>query len=135
MAALDHQWLLLRAIEAALGTISIRGGWHIARLEQPRWPVGYFEITRSRPVRAQDYLHQEHRGIISVYSRNEPPATPEEAFRISHEAWVELDQGVSAVDPGFQITKLNCGELTPRNLDGLTWGRSFLFSAITHEVT
>lgn len=136
MAKLDHGITLLRSIEARLlAAVPLAGGWHSTRLKMPTYPVGYIDLTGSTPVRGDGYYREEHRGVISVYTRaaegQEP--NPYEAFTLSKQAHFALSGGVASVEPGFQVTQFSSGELTPRN-DDATWGRAFIFTAITHEV-
>lgn len=136
MAELDHGLTLLRSIEAKLLTaVPLTGGWHATRLKTHGWPVGYIDLTGSAPVRGQAYYREEHRGVISVYTRTPEGQVPSpyEAFTLSKQAHVALQGGFASVEPGFEITQFSCGELSPRNEDA-TWGRAFIFTAITHRV-
>lgn len=132
----DHGFLLWQSIEARLQSAApVAGGWHATRLEKPNYPVGYFDLTQSVPVRGQAYYREEHEGLISVYSRQTRNGvlTPEEAFQLSYTALVALQEGVPSIAPGFEITKFSCGRMIPRQVEA-SWGRQFFFSAITHEV-
>lgn len=134
---LDHGYLLWLAIEACLNEkVPLRGGWHIARLEKPTYPIGYMDLTGSTPFRGQAYYSEIHRGLISVYDRSTTgeASSPEEAFALSHLARSALDEGFPSLHPGFEITQFSGGELIPRNIEGSTWGRVFQFNARTHEV-
>ena len=132
----DHALTLLQAIQTVLdGQVPLAGGWHATRLESPAYPVGYVYLTSSTPVRGQAFYAEQHRGIISVWSRktiNNAPH-PAEAFRLSEQAHRLLGAAVLST-PGFVVQQFQCGAMTPQNPDGLTWGRSFIFTAQTHEV-
>lgn len=131
----DHALRLMQAIQTILeAEVPLAGGWHATRLESPDWPVGYIDLTGSTPGHGVDRYTEEHRGVVSVWHR--PPdglaPHPAEAFRLSNLAHVAL----SAVLPGngeFTIQRLSVGPLVPSNPDGITWGRTFTFTATTYE--
>lgn len=132
----DHALTLMQAIQAALETdVPIDGGWHATRLDQPTFPVGYIDLTSSTPIRGQAFYAERHTGIISVWSRKKinDVASPVEAFQLSEAAHRLLGAAVLS-SPSFVVQQFQCGVLTPRNPDGLTWGRLFQFTAQTHEV-
>lgn len=133
-AVADHALLLMQAIETVLkAQVPLTGGWHATRLETPDYPVGYIDLTESDPIRGQRFYAEAHRGVISVWSRTKP-ASPAEAFRLSKQAHRLLGAAILS-QPGFVVQQFQCGAMTPQNPDGLTWGRSFIFTAITHEVS
>lgn len=130
----DHALLLMQAIQRALDAeVPLAGGWLATRVETPTYPVGYIDLTQSTPLRGQGFYAEQHRGVISVWSRVSPPH-PAEAFRLSEQAHRLLGAAVLS-QPGFVVQQFQCGAMTPQNPDGLTWGRSFIFTAITHEVS
>lgn len=133
----DHALRLMAAIETVLkAELPLAGGWLATRIETPTYPVGFIDITRSDPRRGQAYYGEDHRGVISVWAKagpNEAP-NPRQAFRLCNEAHTLLGQAILSA-PGFTVQQFQCGAMTPQNPDGLTWGRSFIFTAITHEVT
>lgn len=133
----DHALRLMAAIDATLkAQLPLAGGWRATRLATPVYPVGYIDVTSSVPRRGQGYYGETHRGVVSVWTRadKEQDANPREAFRLCNEAHTILGQAVLSAN-GLTVTQFSCGAMTPQNPDGLTWGRSFTFTAITHEVT
>lgn len=133
----DHALKLMQAIDAVLkAQVPLTGGWHANRLETPSYPVGYIDLTSSTPQRGQAFYAEAHRGVISVWTRPPEGKSPDpiEAFRLSEQAHRLLGAAVLS-SPGFVVQQFQCGQLTPRPpADGLTWGRAFIFSAITYEV-
>lgn len=133
----DHALMLMQAIQRVLDAeVPLAGGWLATRIETPTWPVGYIDLTLSEPLRGPCFYAERHRGIVSVWSRkmvNNVP-NPAEAFRISEQAHRLLGAAVLS-SPGFVVQQFQCGAMTPQNPDGLTWGRSFIFTATTHEVS
>lgn len=133
----DHALRLMQAIEGVLmASVPLAGGWRATRLETPVYPVGYINMTSSTPLRGQAFYSEQHRGVVSVWHRapKERAASPIEAFRLSEAAHRQLGAAILS-QPGFVVQQFQCGAMTPQNPDGLTWGRSFIFTAITHEVT
>ena len=133
----DHALMLMQAIKRVLDAeVPLAGGWLATRIETPIWPVGYIDLTMSEPLRGPCFYAERHRGIVSVWSRktvsNVP--NPAEAFRLSEQAHRILGAAVLS-SPGFVVQQFQCGAMTPQNPDGLTWGRSFIFTATTHEVS
>ena len=133
---MDHALTLLALIEDVLSDgVPLAGGWLATRIETPQYPFGTIDMTSSTPIRGQAFYMEQHRGVISVWSRatvNNAPH-PAEAFRLSEAAHRILGQ-VGLSGGGLTVTNFDCGALAPRNPDGITWGRSFTFTAITHEV-
>lgn len=133
----DHGLQLMQAIDRVLAAaVPLAGGWHATRLATPVYPVGYIDLTSSEPRRGQAFYAEQHRGVISVWTRAAEGeiASPAEAFTLSEAAHRLLGAAVLS-SPGFVVQQFQCGQLTPRPpADGLTWGRSFTFSANTHEV-
>ena len=133
---MDHALTLLASIEGALSAgVPMAGGWLATRIETPQYPFGTIDMISSTPMRGQRFYAERHRGVISVWSRatvNNAPH-PAEAFRLSEAAHRILGQ-VGLSGGGLTVTNFDCGALAPRNPDGITWGRSFTFTAITHEV-
>lgn len=133
----DHALILMQAIQAVLDAqVPLAGGWLATRIETPTYPVGFIDLTSSAPVRGQAFYAERHRGVISVWSRkrvNNAP-NPVEAFQLSEEAHRLL--GAAVLSSGnLVVQQFQCGVMTPRPPeDGLTWGRSFIFTATTHEV-
>lgn len=133
----DHASTLLARIQAVLeADLPLAGGWRATRLETAPFPVGYIDITSSTPRRGQGYYGEAHRGVISIWTRAEEdqPVSPVHVFRLCNDAHTILGQAVLSA-PGLTVSQFACGAMTPQNPDGLTWGRSFIFTAITHEVT
>lgn len=133
----DHALTLMQAIQAVLDMqVPLAGGWLATRIETPLYPVGFIDLTSSAPVRGQAFYAERHRGVISVWSRkkiNNAPS-PIEAFQLSEAAHRFL--GTAVLSSGnLVVQQFQCGVMTPRPPeDGLTWGRSFIFTATTHEV-
>lgn len=133
----DHALRLMAAIETVLkAELPLAGDWLATRIETPIYPVGFIDITNSIPRRGQGYYGEAHRGVISVWTRTPQgeAANPRRAFTLCNEAHTLLGQAILSA-PGFTVQQFQCGAMTPQNPDGLTWGRSFIFTAITHEVT
>lgn len=133
---MDHALTLLASIEEVLSaSVPMAGGWLATRIETPEYPFGTIDLTSSTPVRGQRFYAEQHRGVISVWSRKSVNSVPSpvEAFQLSEAAHRLLGAAVLS-NPGFVVQQFQCGVLTPRNPDGLTWGRSFIFTATTHEV-
>lgn len=133
----DHALMLMQAIEAVLkAQVPLIGGWHATRLETTVYPVGYIDLTQSDPVRGQRFYMETHRGVVSVWTRPAPgqPTGPAQALRLSKQAHYLLGAAVLS-SPRFVVQQFQCGAMTPQNPDGLTWGRSFIFTATTHEVS
>lgn len=133
---IDHASTLMSAVQRVLQVgLPLSGGWHATRLETPSYPVGYINVTSSTPVRGQQFYAERHRGVVSVWTRAPAAevASPSEAFRICNDAHTILGQAVFAIT-GLQVSQFACGAMTPQNPDGLTWGRSFVFTAMTNEV-
>ena len=133
----DHALMLMQAIQRVLDAeVPLAGGWLATRIEAPIWPVGYIDLTMSEPLRGPCFYAERHRGIVSVWSRktvsNVP--NPAEAFQLSEQAHRILGAAVLS-SPGFVVQQFQCGAMMPQNPDGLTWGRSFIFTATTHEVS
>jgi hypothetical protein len=132
----DHGLILMQRIQAVLDAqVPLAGGWLATRIETPTYPVGFINLTASVPQRGQGYYAEQHRGVVSVWSRktiNNVPH-PVEAFQLSEQAHRLLGVAVLSV-PGFIVQQFQCGAMTPQNPDGLTWGRSFIFTATTYEV-
>lgn len=132
----DHALTLMQAIQSVLDAqVPLAGGWLATRIETPTYPVGFIDLTASTPLRGQGFYAEQHRGVVSVWSRktvNNVPH-PAEAFRLSEQAHRLLGAAVLS-SPGFVVQQFQCGAMTPQNPDGLTWGRSFIFTATTHEV-
>lgn len=114
----------------------LTGDWRATRLSTPVYPVGYINITASDPRRGQGYYGETHRGVVSVWTRaaKEADANPRQAFTLCDQAHTILGQARLSAN-GLTVTQFACGAMTPQNPDGLTWGRSFTFTAITHEVS
>ena len=132
----DHALTLMQAIQTTLqAQVPLAGGWHATRLDEPKYPVGFIDLTSSTPLRGQAFYAERHTGIISVWSRKKisEVASPVEAFQLSERAHRLLGAAVLS-RPGLVVQQFSCGVLTPRNPDGLTWGRLFQFTAQTHEV-
>lgn len=133
----DHGLQLMQTIQSVLDAqVPLAGGWHATRLETPTYPVGFIDLTASAPQRGQGFYAERHRGVISVWTRvaEGEIASPAESFRLSEAAHRLLGAAVLS-SPGFVVQQFQCGQLTPRPpADGLTWGRSFIFTAQTHEV-
>lgn len=132
----DHALRLLQAIQTVLDAqVPLAGGWRATRLETPVYPVGYINMTSSDPLRGQAFYAEQHRGVVSVWHRAAAgqAASPTEAFRLSEAAHRLLGAAILS-QPGFVVQQFQCGAMTPQNPDGLTWGRSFIFTATTHEV-
>lgn len=132
----DHALRLMQAVQAVLDAdLPLAGGWRATRLKTPTYPVGYINVTGSTPLRGQAYYGEQHRGVVSVWTRatTEQAASPVQAFTICADAHTILGQAALII-PDFQVSQFACGAMTPQNPDGLTWGRSFTFTAITHEV-
>lgn len=133
----DHALMLMQVIDAVLkAQVPLAGGWHATRLASPTYPVGYIDLTSSGPQRGQGFYAEQHRGVISIWTRAAEGAIadPIEAFRLSEQAHRLLGAAVLSA-PGFVVQQFQCGQLTPRPpADGLTWGRAFTFSAVTYEV-
>lgn len=132
----DHALTLMQAIQSVLDAqVPLTGGWLATRIETPSYPVGFIDLTSSTPIRGQAYYAERHTGVISIWSRKKvnEVASPVEAFQLSEAAHRLLGAAVLS-RPGFVVQQFQCGVLTPRNPDGLTWGRLFQFSAQTHEV-
>lgn len=133
----DHALRLMAAIETVLkAELPLAGGWLATRIETPTYPVGFIDVTSSAPRRGQAYYGEDHRGVISVWTRageGEAP-NPRQAFMLCDQAHTILGQAVLGFE-GLTVSQFACGAMTPQNPDGLTWGRSFIFTAITHEVT
>lgn len=132
----DHGLMLMQAIQGVLDTqVPLAGGWLATRIETPTYPVGFIDLTQSTPQRGQGYYAEQHRGVISVWSRKKINAVPHpiEAFQLSEQAHRLLGAAVLS-SAGFIVQQFQCGAMTPQNPDGLTWGRSFIFTAQTHEV-
>jgi hypothetical protein len=132
----DHASLLMAAVEAVLkAQLPLTGGWRASRIETPVYPVGFINITASTPRRGQGYYGEDHRGVISVWTRaaagTQP--NPRQAFALCNDAHSILGQAPLTI-PGLSVAQFACGAMTPQNPDGLTWGRSFIFTATTHEV-
>lgn len=133
----DHASRLMASIEAVLlAQMPLAGGWHATRLETPTYPVGYIDITSSTPRRGQGYYGEAHRGVISVWTKAAPNTkpNPRQAFTLCDQAHTILGQARLSAN-GLTVTQFACGAMTPQNPDGLTWGRAFIFTAITHEVS
>lgn len=132
----DHGLQLMQAIDAVLrAQVSLAGGWFATRIDTPIHPVGYIDLTSSTPMRGQGFYAEQHRGVISVWSRKQVNNVPHpaEAFQLCEQAHRPLGAAVlSSAD--LIVQQFQCGAMTPRNPDGVTWGRLFTFSAITHEV-
>ena len=133
----DHGLTLMQAVQAVLDAqVPLAGGWLATRVKTPTYPVGFIDLTSSTPVRGQAFYAERHRGVISVWSRktiNSVPS-PVEAFQRSEVAHRLLGAAVLST-AGFVVQQFQCGVMTPRPPeDGLTWGRSFVFTATTHEV-
>ncbi|MCV2448460.1 hypothetical protein [Paracoccus sp. DMF] len=133
----DHALTLMQAIQSMLDSqVSLAGGWLATRIETPDYPVGFIDLTSSVPVRGQAFYAEQHRGVVSVWSRKTVSTVPSpvEAFQLSEAAHRLL--GSSVLSSGNLIVQqFQCGVMTPRSPDdGLTWGRSFVFTATTHEV-
>lgn len=133
----DHALRLMSAIETVLkAELPLAGDWLATRIDSPIYPVGFIDITRSDPRRGQGYYAEDHRGVISVWTRaaeGEKP-NPRRAFALCNDAHTILGQAVLGFE-GLTVSQFACGAMTPQNPGGLTWGRSFIFTAITHEVT
>ena len=132
----DHALMLLQSIQSVLDAqVPLAGGWMATRLDTPTYPFGTIDMSSSTPVRGQAFYAEQHRGVVSVWSRKKINSTPSpvEAFQLSEAAHRLLGAAVLS-KPGFVVQQFQCGVLTPRNPDGLTWGRSFIFTATTHEV-
>lgn len=126
----------MQAIQTALeAQVPLAGGWRATRLETPTYPVGYINLTSSDPVRGPAFYAERHRGVVSVWTRSsrEEAASPLECFRLSEQAHRLLGAAVLS-SAGLIVQQFQCGAMTPQNPDGLTWGRSFIFTAQTHEV-
>lgn len=133
----DHALILMQAIQAVLDVqVPLAGGWLATRIETPTYPVGFIDLTSSAPVRGQAFYAERHQGVISVWSRKQISSMPSpiEAFQLSEEAHRLL--GAAVLSSGnLVVQQFQCGAMTPRPPeDGLTWGRSFIFTATTHEV-
>ena len=132
----DHALRLMRAVQEALEAgLPLDGGWRATRLETPIYPVGYINVTSSTPMRGQAYYAEQHRGVVSVWTRasRAEAANPAQCFNLCNDAHTILGQAILSAS-GFQVSQFACGAMTPQNPDGLTWGRSFFFTATTHEV-
>lgn len=133
----DHALTLMQAIQSVLDAqVPLTGGWLATRIETPSYPVGFIDLTSSTPVRGQAFYAERHRGVVSVWSRktiNTAPS-PVEAFQLAEAAHRLL--GAAVLSRGSLIVQqFQCGVMAPRPPeDGLTWGRSFTFTAATHEV-
>lgn len=131
----DHALTLMQAIEAILkAQVPLAGGWLSTRLETPTYPVGFIDLTSSDPGHGNNRYTEDHRGVISVWSQktlNKKPH-PAEAFKLSAQAREAISQA-SGGQGGLIIRKLKVGTLVPVNRDGITWGRSFVFTATTYE--
>ena len=133
----DHALMLMQAIQRVLDAeVPLAGGWLATRIETPTYPVGYIDLTLSEPLRGPCFYAERHRGIISAWSRKKVNnvVNPAEAFRLSEQAHRRLGAAVLS-SSGFVVQQFQCGAMTPQNPDGLTWGRSFIFTATTHEVS
>lgn len=133
----DHASRLMASIETVLkAQLPLAGGWRATRLATPTYPVGYINITSSNPQRGQGYYGEAHRGVISVWTRAaaEVQSNPRLAFSLCNQAHTILGQAILSAY-GLTVSQFACGVMTPQNPDGLTWGRSFTFTAITHEVS
>lgn len=133
---MDHASELLTALETFLTTdMPVAGGWLLTRMQKPTYPFGTIDLTSSSPLRGQAYYGELHTGVISLWVRapvGQPP-DPRQAFALANEAHTKL--GAAILSSGsFVVSQFSAGVLTPRNPDGLTWGRSFTFTAVTHEV-
>lgn len=131
----DHAIQLMRAIQDVLEEhVPIAGGWHATRLDQPTFPVGYLDVTSSVPGLCSTKYVETHSGVVSVWSRKviNGIASPIEAFELSHAAHEALSAERMTMD-GFTIRNLSIGPLRPANPDGITWGRTFTFTATTNE--
>lgn len=133
----DHGLSLMQAIDTVLrAQVPLAGGWHATRIESPAYPVGYIDLTSSAPQRGQGYYAELHRGVVSIWTRAPAGqiASPAEVFDLSERAHRLLGSAVLS-SGSFVVQQFQCGALTPRPPDdGLTWGRIFTFSALTHEV-
>lgn len=132
----DHGLLLMQRIQAVLDAqVPLAGGWLATRIETPTYPVGFINLAASTPQRGQRFYAEQHRGVIGVWSRKAISNVPHpaEAFTLSEQAHRLLGAAVLSVS-GFVVQQFQCGAMTPQQPDGLTWGRSFIFTATTHEV-
>ena len=133
----DHALTLMRAIQSVLDAqVPLAGGWLATRIETPTYPVGFIDLTSSAPIRGQAFYAEQHRGVVSVWSRKKVSNVPSpfEAFQLSEAAHRLLGSAVLS-SAGMVVQQFQCGVMTPRSPDdGLTWGRSFVFTATTHEV-
>lgn len=133
----DHALTLMQAIQSVLDSqVPLAGRWLATRIETPTYPVGFIDLTSSVPIRGQAFYAEQHRGVVSVWSRktvsNVP--SPVEAFQLSEAAHRLLGSAVLS-SGNLIVQQFQCGVMTPRSPDdGLTWGRSFVFTATTHEV-
>ena len=78
--------------------------------------------------------------VIDVHDQYDMPIfDPNTGFAICKNCVREINRFLDEHDAGLYaggliVTNFDCGALAPRNPDGITWGRSFTFTAITHEV-
>ena len=134
----DHGLTLMQAVQAVLDAqVPLAGGWLATRIKTPTYPVGFIDLTSSTPVRGQGFYAERHRGVISVWSRKtvNSAVSPVEAFQLSESAHRLL--GAAVLSRGnLVVQQFQCGMMNsrPPDEDGLTWGRSFTFTATTHEV-
>lgn len=133
---MDHASELLDAVRDVLLTgVPVPGGWLLTRMKQPQYPFGTIDITSTIPERGQGFYAEVHRGVISVWGRSELGMSPDPrvVFELASNAHRVL-QASSLSSGTFTVSQFTTGDLTPRNPDGLTWGRSFTFTAMTYEV-
>lgn len=135
---MDHALALLEQIQTFLDeNVPLTGGWLAVRMQTPAYPHGTIDITDSTPLRGQGpFYMEEHTGIISVWTRPTAGAVfnPAEAYTISGEVHQKLGSAVLSTQ-GITVNMFACGALRKRTTsDGLTFGRSFIFTATTNEV-
>lgn len=132
----DHASKLLRNLQGTLNAeVPLPGGWLLMRLKDPQFPFGIIDLFESDPVRGQAYYSETHSLNIAVWTRAEEGQLlhPKQALDLSERAHHLLgSMNLSTAD--LLVVKTTCGRLTPQNPDGVTYGRSFLATAITQEV-
>lgn len=133
---MDHALEVLKAITAVLQSeCPLAGGWLAVRVQEPSYPFGTIDITSSEPLRGQKYYGERHTGVVAIWSKTLEGRRPDPArvFQLCAKAHRALGAAVYGGD--LQITSLAPGIMTPRSdPDGATFGRSFTFTAVTHEV-
>lgn len=133
---MDHASELLKAVTTVLqANVPMAGDWLAIRVSEPAYPFGTIDVTASEPQRGQGYYSERHTGVISVWCKTAESgvAALAQCYQLCNDAHTIL--GSIVFNAALQITSFAPGTMVPRSdPDGATFGRSFTFTAITHEV-